>query len=457
MGSSALTEPLQETFDTHEIDNTTNTGVSRVDTWSRQESPGLRLLDALRSGDDLGVLEVCGETTTMSAPGMGWSCQGPEDILGILAEAKRRFPGLTVDPRTRDIGFGLVIDDVRIQDALPVEPEGTDEVVSAEEQGSGESFAERLSRAQPVSAERAVAVWREDFLTPMRLNLPVRLSVRHDDLQVHEILVEFPAALLKRALGIYVDPLEMSLSEVQSAFIAPVGTGFTTRRLASSTVTAAPQVESEAETETDVIAERPRRRRRRVLLPVLVLLLAVGAAAGWWFLRGPGSVHEAVAPVAAVSPTPTTPLVSTQPSAQPAAQVSTSKAPVVTTAKPSDTPSRKPNVTLRSDLAFGFNSSTLSPQAKQAIDQVAGQVRSAGLSGKIYVDGYTDNLGSQAYGMLLSQRRADAVSHYLGSQLVGVPVSIVSIGLGETHPVAANSTAQGRKANRRVTITLPTS
>jgi outer membrane protein OmpA-like peptidoglycan-associated protein len=114
-------------------------------------------------------------------------------------------------------------------------------------------------------------------------------------------------------------------------------------------------------------------------------------------------------------------------------------------------------VTLRSDLAFAFNSSTLSPQAKQAIDQVAHQVRSAGLSGKIYVDGYTDNLGSEAYGVVLSQRRADAVSHYLGSQLVGVPVSIVSIGLGETHPVADNSTAQGRKANRRVTITLPTS
>jgi OOP family OmpA-OmpF porin len=108
-------------------------------------------------------------------------------------------------------------------------------------------------------------------------------------------------------------------------------------------------------------------------------------------------------------------------------------------------------------MAFGFNSSTLSPQAKKAIDQVARQVRSAGLSGKIYVDGYTDDLGTRAYGMLLSQRRADAVSHYLGSRLVGVPVSIVSTGHGETHPVADNSTAQGRQDNRRVTLTLPTS
>ena len=47
--------------------------------------------------------------------------------------------------------------------------------------------------------------------------------------------------------------------------------------------------------------------------------------------------------------------------------------------------------------------------------------------------------------------------HYLGSRLVGVPVTILSTGHGEADPVANNSTAQGRQANRRVTITLPTS
>jgi outer membrane protein OmpA-like peptidoglycan-associated protein len=112
---------------------------------------------------------------------------------------------------------------------------------------------------------------------------------------------------------------------------------------------------------------------------------------------------------------------------------------------------------LKSDLAFGFNSAHLSREARDAIDGVARQVRRAGLSGKIYVDGYTDDLGSAAYGMELSHRRADAVSAYLGSQLVGVPVTIVSIAHGESDPVADNATAVGRKANRRVTITLPRS
>ena len=120
-------------------------------------------------------------------------------------------------------------------------------------------------------------------------------------------------------------------------------------------------------------------------------------------------------------------------------------------------PSRTPNVTLRSDLAFGFNSSTLSPDAKVAIAQIADQVRGAGLTGRIYVDGYTDDLGSTTYGLVLSQRRADAVSAYLQSHLLGVPVSIVSVGHGESDPVVSNATAAGRKQNRRVTLTLPRS
>ena len=53
-----------------------------------------------------------------------------------------------------------------------------------------------------------MAVWRETspaHLPPTRLNMPVRVTVRHDDLQVHEVTLSFPAALLKRALGMPVE------------------------------------------------------------------------------------------------------------------------------------------------------------------------------------------------------------------------------------------------------------
>jgi outer membrane protein OmpA-like peptidoglycan-associated protein len=283
--------------------------------------------------------------------------------------------------------------------------------------------------------------------------------------------MEFPAALLKRALGMYVDPLEMSLSEVQSAVIAPIEAGFTTRTLEGPELSSPSQEPPEDDAET-AGEKRPRHRRRRVLVPALVALVGVAATGGWWVAQGRPALNAGLLPwpsSASTGPSssstpntqsntqPSTPP-STQPSTQvTATQVSTSQAPVVTHAKPSETPSGKPNVTLASALAFKFNSATLSPQAKTAIGHLAQEVRSHGLTGKIYVDGYTDDLGSASHGLVLSQQRADAVSHYLGSRLVGVPVTIVSTGHGEAHPVADNKTAAGRRANRRVAITLPTS
>jgi outer membrane protein OmpA-like peptidoglycan-associated protein len=308
-------------------------------------------------------------------------------------------------------------------------------------------------------------LWRADghgvAAPPVPLNLPVRVTVRHDDLQVHEVTLSFPAALLKRALGQYVDPLEVSLSEVQSAFMAPVGAGFTTHALAPPELSPTGPVSPTPDlSETDT-SEPPRRRRRRGLAILLVLVLAGLAGAGVWVSQGRSTSAQATPPP--VSATPTGGPASTAPSAsgpqaseQPTTQQpATGEAPTVTRTQSTSTPARKPTVTLKSDLAFGFDSATLSPEAKAAIATVAEQVRRAGLTGKIYVDGYTDDIGSAAYGMVLSQRRADAVSAYLQSHLLGANVSIVSVGHGEANPVASNATVAGQKLNRRVTITLP--
>jgi outer membrane protein OmpA-like peptidoglycan-associated protein len=249
---------------------------------------------------------------------------------------------------------------------------------------------------------------------------------------------------------------------VQSAFIAPVGAGFTTHTLARPELTLVPPTSPAAE--PLIREEKPPRRRRLRVAAILVALVAVVAAGGWWAVQGKDSDLVATTPSPSPSSTPVSqPSASTSPSPEPSSPSSSpvsspsssSEAPTVTQAKPSDTPSRKPNVTLRSDLAFGFNSSTLSNKAKAAIADVARQVRVAGLTGRIYVNGYTDSLGSAAYGLRLSQQRADVVSTYLGSRLVGEPVTIVSVAHGEADPVANNSTQAGRRANRRVTITLP--
>ncbi len=83
---------------------------------SRAESPAIRLLDALRNGDDLGVIAVCGDNTVVHAENLRWSCQGRDEIHRWLVEAREHFPGLTIESHTRHIGFGLVIDEARVQD-----------------------------------------------------------------------------------------------------------------------------------------------------------------------------------------------------------------------------------------------------------------------------------------------------------------------------------------------------
>jgi outer membrane protein OmpA-like peptidoglycan-associated protein len=423
----------------------------------------------MRAGDDPGVLAVCGETTTVSADNMSWSCRGHDEIRDKLEELRERFPGLTFESRTRHVGFGLVIEEARVQDVRDDEDED-DESGGAEvvDESAGAPVVDEPAKHlsvpesdvhpmwdEPVTERRTVMeVWREtspEHLTPTRLNMPVRVTVRHDDLQVHEVTLSFPAALLKRALGMPVDPLEMSLSEVQSAFIAPVGAGFSSYELSRPELTLVPPPPAEPERWAPEEDEEPPRRRRRWLAPVLVLLVALLGGGGWWVAQGQDGNATASPPSTPASSQPVEqPSASTSPS-----QPTASESPKLTHAQPSDSPSRKPNITLKSDLAFSINSAALSSEAKTRLDQIAQQVRDAGLEGEIFVDGYTDNLGSASSGIKLSKARATAVSEYLGSRLVGVPVTIVIVAHGEKDPIASNATESGREQNRRVTITLP--
>ena len=428
------------------------------------DNPGLRLLDALRAGDEAGVIAACGPTTTVSAENMGWSCRGREQIRAALDDARALFPGITFESRTRQVGFGLVIEEARARDVhrLPAADDlGTEnnagDAGEPDERSDHPMYDDPAFDGSPAyavaPAARPLTGWRDanEDEPPAPLDLPLRVIVHHDDLQVHEVAFSFPAALLKRALGLRVDPFELSLGEVQSAFLAPVGAEPITRDLARPERAPGASATQAAPLPPEVVADRPRRRRRWVL--VLLALLALVAAGAWWTVRDRGGDRQAApapSPAASTRPSPSPSLTSS-----PSADASTSQAPTVTHAKPTGTPSRTPNVTLRSDLAFGFDSATLSAEAKTAIDQVARQVVRAGLRGRIFVDGYTDSTGSAAYGVVLSRQRADAVSTYLQSRLLGAPVSIVSTGHGEAHPVADNASASGRKANRRVTITLP--
>jgi outer membrane protein OmpA-like peptidoglycan-associated protein len=70
------------------------------------------------------------------------------------------------------------------------------------------------------------------------------------------------------------------------------------------------------------------------------------------------------------------------------------------------------------------------------------------------VTGGTDSTGSAEYNYELSQRRADAVVQYLASKYGIAAHRFYLIGIGKDKEVAPNTTAEGRKQNRRVQVRL---
>ena len=71
----------------------------------------------------------------------------------------------------------------------------------------------------------------------------------------------------------------------------------------------------------------------------------------------------------------------------------------------------------------------------------------------VEVAGHTDNTGSDEYNEALSDRRASAVARYFESRNISSQ-RLLTIGMGESRPIADNGTADGRQANRRVEITM---
>ncbi|WP_243689519.1 OmpA family protein [Geotalea toluenoxydans] len=70
------------------------------------------------------------------------------------------------------------------------------------------------------------------------------------------------------------------------------------------------------------------------------------------------------------------------------------------------------------------------------------------------IEGHTDNVGSAAANMKLSQRRAEAVRSYLIKKHGIAAGRLTAKGYGMTRPIADNGTEAGRQQNRRITAVL---
>lgn len=112
------------------------------------------------------------------------------------------------------------------------------------------------------------------------------------------------------------------------------------------------------------------------------------------------------------------------------------------------------NITLNmpGNITFKSGSSELDPSFYKVLNSVNLVVKKYNKT-VVEVAGHTDNVGAAEYNQQLSERRANSVAQYLESQ--GLANNrVVTVGAGETRPVADNSTPEGRQANRRVELTL---
>lgn len=108
-------------------------------------------------------------------------------------------------------------------------------------------------------------------------------------------------------------------------------------------------------------------------------------------------------------------------------------------------------VTFESVL-FDVNKADLKPAANTTIRTLADFLKD-NPQRKILVEGFTDNTGSDAYNLELSQARADSVRHALVREGVE-PSRIDTVGLGKAHPVSSNDSPASRAMNRRVEVTI---
>lgn len=101
---------------------------------------------------------------------------------------------------------------------------------------------------------------------------------------------------------------------------------------------------------------------------------------------------------------------------------------------------------------FRVNSAVLTPEYKQALDEIA-QKTATNKGYVIEITGYADSTGNMARNRVLSQQRADAVVRYL-QENHDIPLRriVTPFGYGSLRPAADNTTAEGRKQNRRVEV-----
>jgi outer membrane protein OmpA-like peptidoglycan-associated protein len=109
-------------------------------------------------------------------------------------------------------------------------------------------------------------------------------------------------------------------------------------------------------------------------------------------------------------------------------------------------------VGMTGETAFEIDSDVIQPGFYSTMDKIASIVNRYGKT-RLDIAGHTDNTGSRAHNLELSDRRAYSVQDYFLASGV-YPARMRTQGFGPDYPLDSNDTPEGRRLNRRVDITL---
>jgi outer membrane protein OmpA-like peptidoglycan-associated protein len=128
-------------------------------------------------------------------------------------------------------------------------------------------------------------------------------------------------------------------------------------------------------------------------------------------------------------------------------------APVIAEVKSPETIAPKSDsLIVLNEVLFAVNSYKLRSELFPKLDSIVTFLKQ-NPSTKIEISGHTDNTGSEAHNLKLSENRADAVAEYIVDK--GIATSRVSFnGYGSARPIDSNDSEKGRRRNRRVEILI---
>lgn len=107
---------------------------------------------------------------------------------------------------------------------------------------------------------------------------------------------------------------------------------------------------------------------------------------------------------------------------------------------------------LSGQAPFASGSAILSGEGQRSLKKLVEQLGTYKVISSLTVTGHTDSQGAEDLNKDLSMQRAEAVSNYIVQSGVTGNADITVMGMGESTPIASNTTAEGRQQNRRVVV-----